>query len=333
MKKTISLILALVLVCVAAIGCSNSGNSVKETQGTESGDKKEDGKIIAISINNLDAFQTHMLESYQEQCEANGYKLIYTNASGDIQKQISDVESLIVQKPDVIGIQALDSEALGTAVDACEAAGIPVASIFYGTKSDKDVEFEAGVYERGALQAEAVNQYLNDNPDKVLKIGYVYGSMGMEAVHEIFKGFEENCLKLPENAGRVELLDSKDGNWTADKAMALTEDWIQSYPDMNCIITQNDPMAVGAVSALTSANYDMSKYVVVGGDLTLETSKLIKEGNMYASVMMNIPEIAIKVIDYLGKMAKGEDIGTAVNVNISVAITKENVEEYEKLLQ
>jgi len=88
--------------------------------------------------------------------EAAGAKYISADAQSSSAKQLSDVESLIAQGVDALIILAQDSAAIGPAVDAAAAEGIPVVGY------DRLIEDSRAFYltfdnvEVGRMQARAV---------------------------------------------------------------------------------------------------------------------------------------------------------------------------------
>jgi ABC-type sugar transport system substrate-binding protein len=336
MKKILTLLIALAMVigmgaCSNAAKNSNLGSdsensSENSTADSGSGDKKI---VIAIAMNNLDSWQTTVLKYYQEAAKEKGYELVYTNAGGKVDRQVTDIESLIVQKPDVIAIQALDTAALKDVAQQAYDAGIPVADVYYGLDFDKSVTVNGGsAYERGYIMGEAVIDFLRKNKDVELKAGYLWGSMTMDGAKILYNAFNDAMNEATDVKDRFEILDEQDGEWMADKAMSKTENWMQSFNDMNCIITQNNGMTVGAASAVTSAGKDMSKFFIFGDDMTKETGNLIKEGKVIAATGQNLKDTGYFVIENLAKVAKGE-LKSGDNAELENAYTiatKDNVD-------
>ncbi|MCD7906421.1 MAG: sugar ABC transporter substrate-binding protein [Clostridium sp.] len=264
MKRILSLGLTTVMLCMALAGCaaktetpvtqkSQEGQSATakpaDTTAEEPSDEGagERKPVIGLSINNLDNTQATLLDMYIEYCDAHDIELIYSSAEGSIDKQISDIESLIVQKPDMIACIAVDADAGVTLYEKVKEAGI----IFVQHMSEinsTEVEYKTlnRTYERGVYHGEIINEYMEKNPDKDIKIGYILGALGFSSVKFIQDGMNDSCISKWEGTGRCEIVAEKTANWKSDEAMALAEDWIQAYPEINVIVAQNDEMAVGA---------------------------------------------------------------------------------------
>ena len=61
----------------------------------------------------------------------------------------------------------------------------------------------------------------------------------------------------------VKILADQTGDFKAETAMKVTEDWIQVYPNLHWIVAADNKMAQGAIEALKAANR-ISQVQVVG---------------------------------------------------------------------
>ncbi len=358
MKRILSLGLTTVMLCMALAGCaaktetpvtqkSQEGQSATakpaDTTAEEPSDEGagERKPVIGLSINNLDNTQATLLDMYIEYCDAHDIELIYSSAEGSIDKQISDIESLIVQKPDMIACIAVDADAGVTLYEKVKEAGI----IFVQHMSEinsTEVEYKTlnRTYERGVYHGEIINEYMEKNPDKDIKIGYILGALGFSSVKFIQDGMNDSCISKWEGTGRCEIVAEKTANWKSDEAMALAEDWIQAYPEINVIVAQNDEMAVGACQAYAAAGKKMGEEVIIiGADGSPAGQQEIINGNMYATVFMNRKEMAEASCQQWEKIARavmeGKELPAderAVDITRMGVMTKENFDETSALL-
>ena len=354
MKRFLSLGLTTVMLCMALAGCAAkadapvteksqesqaaTGKPADESSVETEGERKP---VIGLSINNLDNTQATLLDMYIEYCDANGIELIYSSAEGSIDKQISDIESLIVQKPDLIACIAVDADAGVTLYEKVRDAGI----IFVQHMSEinsTEVEYKTlnRTYERGVYHGQIINEYMEENPDKDIKIGYILGALGFSSVKFIQDGMNDSCISKWDGTGRCEIVAEKTANWKSDEAMALAEDWIQAYPEINVIVAQNDEMAVGACQAYAAAGKKMGEEIlIIGADGSPAGQQEIINGNMYATVFMNRREMAEASCRQWEKIARavmeGKELPEderAVDITRMGVMTKENYDETLALL-
>jgi ABC-type sugar transport system substrate-binding protein len=316
------MLLAVILCCFTA--CA-SGKVPPST--TEQNDAQK--LVIAYSANSQDVFQAEWSGIFKELCAEAGVELITTNAEAKVDKQLADVEALIEKKPDIILIRAADSIGVVPAFEACAAAGIPtLAADILPDGFDDTLKIGSNQYDIGLIQNAWYVNKLETDPDYTLKIGYIWGSQGMNLLFDRYQGFVDGLVdKYP---GRVEVLAEKVCNWSATEAMAVTEDWLQAYPEMNAILSQSDEMALGCINVLTSASADFDNFAVCAYDGSPEARQAIREGKMKASVFMDKRSSARVVLDYAIRIANGENlVGEYIDYtnDVNFSIDSENISE------
>lgn len=339
MKKFLALLLAMVMV-LALVACNGnqtpSTSTPKDTKtettpATEpkTDDTASDGDIvIGMSMNALDEYQTEWYGYLQEAADAAGIKIIMTNAEGKVDKQLSDIESLIANNCDVILIRATDSAGVVSGFEACAEAGIPTIDSGFGSDYEDTLKILSSQVFLCNLQADYCLQWLDEHPDETLKCGYIWGVQGVSSTQDRYDGWHD---KLMENAnGRAEILAEKVCNWSATETMAAVEDWVQAYPEMNCIVAMSDEMALAASNVLQAAGIGLDKCIVVGIDGSPAAQEALKAGTLSATVYTSKRADAALTFEYAMRVAKGEDLrGQTVDPGneISALMTAENVDE------
>jgi ribose transport system substrate-binding protein len=89
-------------------------------------------------------------------------------------------------------------------------------------------------------------------------------------------GYKKALAEFP----NVKLLASQPANFQRVQALQVTENLLQSYPQIDGILAANDSMALGAIEALDAAK---RKALVVGLNGTKEAIDAIKQGKLLAS--------------------------------------------------
>ena len=281
---------------------------------------------IGVSMNSADEFRTSLYNAIEAEANERGYEVIQTNADFDPSKQLSDVESLIQKQPDVIVIFAVDGEAAVAAVDAVKAAGIGCVAVDFHINTDAyDVLIADNQTLHGELQAQYVLDWLAEDESRVANVGYLIGAY-MESALERRDGFVNACNS--EINDRVTLLSEQCGNWMADDAMAITEDWIQRFPEMNVFVSMNDDMAIGCIQALKAAGRSMDDVLVLGIDGTVNGIASVREGDLDATTVVDVNGTADVVITTCEQVAAGEQFnGSTLEPGMIQLVTKDNVDE------
>ncbi len=307
----------------------NNGNDAKNSGDEGAGEKKP--LKIGFAWRSLDEGATQWWNGTEAAIAEynagdNPYEIEYffVNSDQDVDQQISDVESLIVREPDVICLHAIDVDGSVPAFEACTDAGIPVIIYGYPVNYDKaECEFKTiDHYRAGQLQAEWMNSWLAEHPDETVKVGYILGLPGVTDMDVRMNGFLENVDK-----DRVEVVATKNCDFNASLAQSTAEDWIQAFPEMNCIVACNDEMAVGALQAFKASNIDGLVLGLDGGASALQE---IADGNMSATVKFDFMVMATEGLKLAIGVATGEYTEPVCDVtgNSCVLIDQSNAAEY-----
>lgn len=232
---------------------------------------------IAVAFCTLNIpFFVEMENGIRTEAAKTNVKLIVTDAQDSAAKQLSQVEDLLVRKPDLLLMTPVDSDVLVPAVEAAFKANVPVITIDRSVNSDKVVSF-IGVddVDGGRMAGSYVAKMLNGKGNVVM----LEGVMGSSAQRDRAQGFEEIMAK---NTG-IKILAKQTANFNRGEAMTVTENWLQSFRKIDAVFAQNDEMALGAVEAIRAAGRQ-NEIMVVGFDADPGAKQAVKEGKMAATI-------------------------------------------------
>lgn len=190
-----------------------------------------------------------------------------------IPEQLSQVEDVIVKKPDAIVFIPVDYKALVPAVEKMNTAGIPVTNI---TDRSAGGEFVAFVGANDYKIALATGRTLLNAMGGKGNVVILEGVKGSLTASDRLRGFTDAIKEFP----NVKLLGSQPANFQRLTALQVMENMMQSFPIIDGVLAANDPMAIGALEALDGAN---RKALVVGINGSKEAIELIKSGKLVAS--------------------------------------------------
>jgi ribose transport system substrate-binding protein len=241
-----------------------------------SGSALADGETIAVfTKNQTNPYFQAVRVGTETAAKALGVKVIqYVPTKPDsIPEQLSQVEDVIVKKPNSIVFIPVDYKALVPAVEKINAAGIPVVNITDRSAGGNFVAFVgADDYSIGLSVARRLLTAIGGKGNVVILEG-VKGSL--TSTNRV-RGFNDAIKENP----NVKLLASQPGNFQRLNALQVMENLMQSFPSIDGVLAANDPMAVGAIEALDAAN---RKALVIGINGSKEAVELIKSGKLLAS--------------------------------------------------
>lgn len=303
-------------MAVMMMSCVLSGAAMAE----------EDKLLIGLTMSNADEFTQKITVQYEQWAEENGVDVVITNANGDAGTQVSDMESLIAKKPDAIVARGIDTDTSDTLAIMANEAGIPIVfdEVAPATVEDYDAVVAGAQTLHGEIIGGYINTYLEENPDATLYLGYING-LTIELARERMYGLLDVCADNIES-GRIvwdESVGDKCGNWSASEAAAITEAWLTSNPEINCIACANDEMALGVIEVLKEADM-LDNFLVFGVDGTEAGQAAVRSGELNATTYLNTRISVPVIMETAVKLANGEEVEKTVdpkNVSLMSADT------------
>ena len=190
-----------------------------------------------------------------------------------IPEQLSQVEDVIVKKPDAIVFIPVDYKAMVPSVEKINEAGIPVVNITDHTAGGAFVAFVGSDdYSLGLETGRVLVKALGGKGNVVVLEG-VKGSIGNT---NRVRGFTDAIKEAPD----VKLLASQPGNYQRMQGLQVMENLLQSYPAIDGVLAANDAMAMGAIEALDGAD---RKSLVIGINGSQEGVDAVKAGKLLAT--------------------------------------------------
>lgn len=194
-------------------------------------------------------FDGHIEYAVKEKYKNYFSDYFYADGQGNAAKQVSDIESLIVQKPDVIVGVPLGA-ALKAGMDKAWDAGIPLVQGQLPYETDKYASYiNADNYLNGARTAEWLANKLGGKGQIVMTSGIA----GTDTAEQRLKGARDVFAKYPD----IKVLAHGYMDWSISKAKQGFEAWIAAYPKFDGIWSDSAFMAWGAIEALVEAKRDI----------------------------------------------------------------------------
>ncbi len=190
-----------------------------------------------------------------------------------IPEQMSQIEDVIVKKPDAIVFTPVDYKAMGPAVGKINAAKIPVVNVTDRSETGNFIAFVgASDYQLGLETGKYLIKAMGGTGNLVVLEG-VKGSL--TSIDRV-RGLNDAVKASP----GVKVVASQPGNYQRLQALQVMENLMQSQPKIDGVFAANDAMASGVIEALDGAG---RKALVVGINGTGEAIDAIKAGKMLAS--------------------------------------------------
>ncbi|MBD1566452.1 D-allose transporter substrate-binding protein [Vibrio sp. SA48] len=269
-----------------------------------------DYAVILKTLNN--PFWVEMKQGIESYAEAEGIEVdIYAAASeGDMQAQMRLFEDITNRDYKGIAFAPLSANNLVSPAVKAYKKGIHLVNL------DEKVDI-AGMNAANAQVAGFVTtdnvavgstgaQFIIDKlGEKGGQVAIIEGKAG-NASGEARRSGAEQVFKKTTN---VELVASQPADWDRMKALDVATNMLQRNPDLSAIYCANDTMAMGAVQAVRNSG-KQGKILVVGTDGVPEARKLVKAGQMTATVAQDPAQIGIEGMKILIKSVESGEMIT-----------------------
>ncbi len=315
---------------LSACGGTSSGGTSTASGGTTSCGSppkltKSTGLKVGFSQNISNSpWRLAENKSMSDGAKAANDTFVMTDAGGQDAKQVSDIQSLISQKVDVLIIAPLTETGEVSAILAAKKACIPVFLV------DRDADHSLAkpgqdyvtfVGSDFVKQAQLVADALIKATNGKAKIIELEGTSGATPAILRKQGFDNEIKSYP----GMQIVASQDANFDRDTARQKMQTLLQAHPDVNVVYCANDEECQGAIAALKAAGKVPGKDVLVGS-IDGETAGLqsIIAGEQLVSVTSN-PRLGPLTYQSIADYASGKTVPTWV-VQPDKTYTKANAE-------
>ena len=283
---------AFVAAAVATVGFSTAAVA------------QDDGLTVGVSWSNFQEERWKTDEAaIVAALDAAGAEYVSTDAQSSASKQLADVESLIAQGVDALIILAQDSQAIGPAVDAAAAEGIPVVGYDRLIEDDRTFYLTFDNVEVGRMQARAVLEAAPEGNYVMIK-----GS-ATDPNADFLRGGQQEVLQEAINSGAITIVgEAYTDGWLPANAQRNMEQILTAQDnDVDAVVASNDGTAGGAVAALTAQG--MEGIPVSGQDGDQAALNRVALGTQTVSVWKDARELGRNA----GEIAVALASGTAMS--------------------
>jgi D-xylose transport system substrate-binding protein len=276
---------ALMLAIVAATGFSSAALA--------------QGLTVGVSWSNFQEERWKTDEAaIKSALEAAGNTYISADAQASAAKQLTDVEALIAQGANALIILAMDKDAIGPAVDAAAAEGIPVVGYdrliedsraFYLTFDNKGV---------GRIIAETVKAAQPEGNYAIIK-----GDPGDPNANFLREGMEE-VIGADVASGKIKIVgEAFTDGWKPEGAQSNMEQILTANNNgVDAVLAQNDGMAGGVIAALSAQGLTIP---VGGQDGDLAALNRVARGSQTVSVWKDSRQLGKAAAEIAAALAGG----------------------------
>ena len=274
------------------------------------------------TLNN--AFWLAVKDGVEKAIEEKGIEveLVDIDANGDQSIMNDGIANLLSSGVDAILCAPADSNAVGSALEQCQQAGVPVINFDTPVPDAEMVEtiIASDNYNAGYVVGKDAAEKMDDGA-KIL----VLHSPRASACVQRYEGF---VAALEESGKEYTEVNNLDGQGATEVSMTLTADALVADPDLQVIFAVNDPSAMGAINAIQQATVELTNDIMVYGvDGNPDAKKLIESGEMEGTGSQSPETLGYDSMMAAFDVLEGKEIDNEIVVD-TFLITAENVAEF-----
>lgn len=340
-KRLLAGLMTTAMLAMTLAGCGSSSSSGEQTS-AEGGETASsgDGYSMTLIMSLRDEFLSTLEAGSKAAAEELGVTLSPQDAQNDTGKLIQFIESARNAGDDAVLVNLVDAE---TAQQCIEAAGDMKVVFVNRVPADTSV-LEAGKSAAvvsdentsGYYQGEFLANYFKEQGKTDIKYLMLKGTLGLVHTEQrsasVLKGLADNGINATEAAAPL----------VAEYDRATAMDMISpllTTTEFDCIIANNDAMALGAVEAMKAQGLDPTSIPIVGIDATVDGVQAIKDGTLAMTVFQDANGQGYGAVKAAANLIEGNPINDGTDYETDDTgnicwvpfepVTPDNVADYE----
>ena len=242
----------------------------------------KDNVKILLSVNQMDTFRQTLVDAALIRVKEEGGTLDVFDAGGVIENQVEHMKKAAREGYDIIICSPVSTD---TVVELkASANGLPIV-FFNSCPSDKQLKecfyVYAGSDEQvaGEFQAEYILEKFKTKSE--INVVIIGGSKG----HSATVGRTNGIKKVLSQSGKIINYVFEDyADWDTGKAYDIFSVFLKTGVKADCILCNNDSMALGVIQCMEEKGISPNDMIVLGVDATVDGCNSIKEGKMAFTV-------------------------------------------------
>ena len=312
MKKTLAILLCLVMIASMFAGCGEKAPAAEA--GTEY-------KIALITMDSIDQHWVTLNEGAQKAAKELGVTVTYMapNTKDDAQ-QIEQVNNAVSAGCQAIIVAANGPDAITSALQEAAAAGVKIIYVDSPANMDAEATFSTDNQAAGQTAGETLLAELEAKGITEGTIGIINTNAASDSTLKREAGF-----RAAFEGSAFEILETQYGEGDAAKSQSIAENYITQ--GVVGIFGTNEGSTTGAGNAIKAASSDV---VVVGFDKSDAILGLIEDGYILATMAQNPDVMGYEGVKAAVAVLNGEDLGgKVVDTGVSVLTASGSAAEEE----
>ena len=330
MKRTISIVFALLLVAMLFVSCSGGNDDGKPSQGTAAPGESaagDNGEIAVVLQSYNGSFWSDVMRGIDKATDELAAKGVTVNFNGpddptNLQAQIEMIESAIARDVIALAVAPADAAAVGGVMPRCEEKNIPVVTFDVNADSEWPVCLvSSDNHKLGLLAGQALGEAMGGKG----KYAVVNWNDGIITNGQRSWGAEEY---IKEHYPEMELYKLFFTYGIVDADLTFARDTLTAEKDFGGFITGCESNLAPVLSATQEAGR-VGEVKIVAIDITPVSLEYVKDGTVAAVITQNPFNMGYTGTMTAYKAGMGEEVPEFIDSG-SAIVNKDTMESDEE---
>jgi simple sugar transport system substrate-binding protein len=314
--------LAAAVAAMLALSACSSGQDDNSDSSSSSGGEHKDIKICMYTHGDGGGFWSVAKKGAEQAAEDLGVTLDYQESNNDPEAQAQFIEAGVSAGCDGIAVSAPNPDAIQSAMDKANDAGIPLVTMNSGSDSFQKLHAFTHVGQDEFIAGQAAGE-------KLKELGATKVLCPIQEANNI--GLQQRCDGAKDTFGNVENLQLSSGLADLSKSEAEIQAKLEADPSIDAVFALNADIATGSAEPAVDA---VGRDITIGTvDLSSDAIQDIKDGKIAFAIDQQqyaqgyLPVVLL----YLNKI-NGHVLGGGKPMYTGPGfVTKDNADQIQKL--
>jgi inositol transport system substrate-binding protein len=249
--------------------------------------------------------------------------LQFTDAQGDVGRQLSQIENFVAQNAAAIVVNAADTSATPSMTRAVRSRGVPIVYVnrrpAEETLPDGVVFVGSEELQAGTLEMEELARLMNYRGN----VAVMVGELASNGAQLRTRAVEAVVAKYP----RMTIVEKQVGNFQRERGLDLMNNWLTAGTKIDAVAANNDEMAIGAIMAIRQAGIPAGQILVGGVDATPDALAELAKGTLAVTVFQDARGQAKAAVDAAYRLAQGQPVEPILWIPFEL-VTRDNYRSF-----
>ncbi len=237
----------------------------------------------------------------------------WLSAEGSLERMIQQVETTINEGPDVMFVNAINTEAFEPLIAQAQEAGIVWVAV-HSPMESADYSFTLGDVTNGTNQGLAMCALLPAGSTVGIMLGQA-GNPSGEARHEGILNGLSTC------EGDIEVVAEQPADWDTVRAQSIAENWLTQFPDLTAISGVTDAYLYPSIAIAQSAGRDIAFF---GYDGDVPIMSQMNGGPVMADILLSGTREGWNFVQMAYRIHRGDELEHLYDFFTPLVMTEEN---------